>query len=54
MLSEYNFFRSHQSFLVNRDHIVEYMRHDGGYLIMSNDMKVAVSRSKKEELMKMF
>ena len=54
LLKPHNFFRSHQSFLVNIDHISEYMRNDGGYLIMSNDMKVPVSRNKKEALMKLF
>ena len=54
LLKPHNFFRSHQSFLVNIDHISEYMRNDGGYLIMSNDMKVPVSRNKKEALMRLF
>ena len=54
ILEEYNFFRSHQSYLINLDHMVEYMRQDGGYIIMDNDMKVPVSRSRKEELMKLF
>ena len=54
ILEDYSFFRSHQSYLINIDHMVEYMRQDGGYIIMSNDLKVPVSRSKKEELMRLF
>lgn len=54
ILEEYNFFRTHQSYLINLDHMIEYMRQDGGYIIMDNDMKIPVSRSRKEELMKLF
>lgn len=51
ILTEHHFFRTHQSYLINTKHVTEYLRKDGGYLVMSNDMKVPVSRSKKEDLM---
>ncbi len=54
ILLDHNFFRSHQSYLINVQHMTEYRRQDGGYLIMSNDMKVPVARSKKEDLMTLF
>jgi two-component system LytT family response regulator len=54
LLSDHHFFRSHHSFLVNTKHIKEYVRSEGGYLLMSNDMQIPVSRSKKEELLKLF
>ena len=54
LLSPFNFFRSHQSYLINIDQMVEYKRQDGGQLIMSNGMSVPVSRSKKEALLKLF
>ena len=54
MLNEYNFFRPHQSHLVNMNHLKEYVRTDGGYLVMSNNMNIPVSRSRKEELLKRF
>lgn len=53
-LSEHNFMRTHRSFIVNLSHISKYIRVDGGYLVMSNGDKVAVSRRKKEELMRLF
>lgn len=53
-LIEHNFLRTHKSFLVNLNHISKYIRVDGGYLVMSNGDKVAVSRRKKEELMRLF
>lgn len=54
MLTPYQFFRAHHSHLINLSHVQEYVRSDGGYLIMSNKMKIPVSRSKKEELLSMF
>lgn len=55
MLAEQdNFYRVHNSFLVNLNEIKNYVKTDGGYLVMSNDGKVKVSRSKKEELLNLF
>ena len=53
MLSEYHFFRPHHSFLVNLRQVKEYIRTDGGYLIMRNKMKIPVSKSKREAFLKM-
>lgn len=54
MLSPFNFFRTHHSHLVNLSHVREFVRTDGGYLIMRNKMAIPVSRSKKEDLLKQF
>ncbi len=54
LLVPHNFFRTHQSFLVNIDHIREYVRQDGGYILMSNKMHVPVSRNKKEGVLNLF
>lgn len=53
MLSAYDFFRPHQSYLVNLHHLKEYVRTDGGYLVMRNNAKIPVSKSKREEFLKM-
>ncbi len=42
------FYRVHNSFLVNLNHVKEYQKHQGGVLIMSNDTTVCISRSRKE------
>ena len=47
------FFRVQNSYLVNLNHIKEYIRGEGGDLIMSNGDEVRVSRKKKDELMKL-
>lgn len=50
MLDHQHFQRVHQSFLVNLTRIRRYVKKNGGYLIMSTGENIAVSRSKKEEL----
>lgn len=52
-LSPYGFFRTHHSHLVNVSHIKEYVRADGGYLLLSNNKEIPVSRNRKEDLLKM-
>ena len=51
ILSSQGFIRVHKSFLVNITHINKYMKGDGGWIIMSDDAKVMVSRRKKEQLL---
>lgn len=54
LLSEYNFYRVHQSHLVNLDHVKRYEKMGGGKLIMDDDSEVPVSFRKKEDLMRIF
>jgi two-component system LytT family response regulator len=51
LLSEFNFFRVHNSSLINLTHVKKYIKGDGGYVIMSDDETVEVSRRKKNELL---
>lgn len=51
MLSEYNFLRVHNTYLVNAQCIVRYIKGDGGQLILSDGHEVEVSRRKKEEVL---
>ena len=48
LLSDTIFFRVHKSFLINLMHVKEYMRGEGGTVVMSNGMEIEVSRRKKE------
>ena len=52
-MKPYNFFRAHLSYLVNLDHIKEYVRADGGYLIVSEGHSLPVARNRKDDLMKL-
>lgn len=49
-----HFVRVHHSFVVNLNHINKYIRGEGGHLIMSDGSTIAVSRSRKDSLMKWF
>jgi two-component system, LytTR family, response regulator len=51
LLAGTTFFRIHKSFLVNLVHVREYLRGDGGTVIMSNNMELEVSRRKKEQFL---
>ena len=46
------FFRVHHSYLVNLQYAVRYIKGEGGYLVLSNEVSVPVSRTRKEELLK--
>jgi two-component system, LytTR family, response regulator len=54
VLEERNFLRVHRQFLVNLDHIKKYVRGEGNYLILSNDINIPVARNKKEKLVERF
>ena len=52
MLEDHFFARVHRSYLVNLNEVEKYVKGEGGYLIMSDNSTVDVSRGKKEMLMK--
>jgi two-component system LytT family response regulator len=49
-----SFIRVHHSYIVNLNEVTKYVRGDGGYLRMSDDSMVDVSRSRKTALLKFF
>ncbi len=54
-LRDFSFFvRVHNSYLVNLNEVVRYIRGEGGQLIMSDGSSIVVSRSRKELLLKHF
>ncbi|WEK37062.1 MAG: LytTR family DNA-binding domain-containing protein [Candidatus Pseudobacter hemicellulosilyticus] len=52
MLNDYNFFRVHNSHLVNIAYIKSYNKGKGGYVVMSDDSEVEVSSRRKEAFLK--
>lgn len=51
LLTEYSFFRVHHSYLVNRDHVKQYIKGEGGELIINKETVIPVSRRKKAEML---
>src|ERR1700761_1275668 len=51
LLEHSGFCRVHKSFLVNLHHIKEYIRGEGGSVVLTNDQTIEVSRRKKEVFM---
>lgn len=47
-LKDYNFFRSHKSYLVNLAEIKTYIRGEGSHAVMSNGDNVGVSKRRKD------
>jgi two-component system LytT family response regulator len=48
LLEDSNFIRIHKSCVINLEHVKEYLRGEGGIVVMSNGQKLEVSRRKKE------
>ena len=48
LLEDSGFVRVHKSFLVNLLHVKEYLRGEGGSIILTNGKEIEVSRRKKD------
>lgn len=46
-----HFYRPHRSYLINLKYIKQYIKSDGGYIVMENDQQVSISQGKKEEFL---
>jgi two-component system LytT family response regulator len=51
ILSPHNFFRIHQSYLINLDYVVKFNKNDGGFVTLSNKKQLAVSRRNKQKFL---
>lgn len=54
ILDGQGFFRIHNSHLVNMNHIRQFVRTDGGYVVMDDGATVSVARNRKEEFLELF
>jgi two-component system LytT family response regulator len=52
MLSEYNFFRVHNSHLINLAYIKSYNKGKGGFVTLSDSSSIEVSTRRKEDFLK--
>ncbi|WP_106794331.1 LytTR family DNA-binding domain-containing protein [Aquimarina sp. Aq78] len=53
MLSSQQFFRCHQSHLVNLDYLLRYDKREGDYLVLKDKSKIPLATRKKEILLKL-
>jgi len=51
LLEGYNFYRVHQSHIINLNCVNKYIKGEGGNLIMADNAKIPVSRRKKEHFL---
>jgi two-component system LytT family response regulator len=49
LLADENFMRVHNSYLINLKEVKEFVKSDGGYIIMNNNHQVSISPKKKDE-----
>jgi len=53
ILAESGFFRPHQTFLVNLNHIRRVDKADGGFVILDSDDEIPISSRRKKALMQL-
>jgi two-component system LytT family response regulator len=51
LLAESGFFRVHHSYIINLAHVEKYVKGEGGYVVLTENHHVDVSRRKKEEFL---
>jgi two-component system LytT family response regulator len=51
LLADQDFFRIHNSYLINLNAMKKYVRGEGGHVVMSNDVSLDVSKRKKESFL---
>jgi two-component system LytT family response regulator len=54
LLPKEEFYRVHNSYLINMNHVDRFAREDGGYLVMSNQARILISRNKKDDFLARF
>jgi two-component system LytT family response regulator len=54
MLEPFHFCRSLNSSLVNMNEVREYVKSDGGYLVLKNGQTIPVSKTKRDKLLTYF
>ncbi|MDZ4663571.1 MAG: LytTR family DNA-binding domain-containing protein [Bacteroidota bacterium] len=51
LLPEQDFIRVHHHNLINMNHVIRFLKEDGGYAVMTDGSKVEISRRKKDQFM---
>jgi two-component system LytT family response regulator len=53
LLAGCGFYRVHKSYLINLAHIKRFEKQDGGYIILTNDLKIPVASRKRDEMLEL-
>jgi two-component system LytT family response regulator len=53
LLTGCGFYRVHKSFLINLAHIHRFEKQDGGFIILTNDLKIPVASRKRDEMLEL-
>lgn len=53
LLGDSGFSRVHHSFLININHVQKYVKGEGGYVVMTGDHHVDISRRRKEDFLRL-
>ena len=51
LLQPYDFFRTHQSHLINLHDVERFLKGDGGYVVLKDGMKIGVARTRRDEFL---
>jgi two-component system, LytTR family, response regulator len=49
LLADENFMRVHNSFLINLNEVKQFVKSDGGYIVMNDNYQVSISPKKRDE-----
>ena len=49
VLSDQNFMRVHNSFLINLGEVKKFVKSEGGYILMKNNAQISISQKKRDE-----
>lgn len=52
--NDFSFYRPHKSYIINLQFIKEYIRGEGGDLVMVNGHSISLSRNKKQQFLNLF
>jgi two-component system LytT family response regulator len=47
------FFRPHRSYIINVQKIKQYVKQDGGHILLENDIEIPLARDRKDDFLMM-
>lgn len=53
LLTGFGFYRVHKSHLINLSHIRRFEKQDGGFIMLTNDLRIPVASRKRDEMLEM-